>query len=191
MNKAVKYIIYLCAAAMLLFSSCGDDDEDEIQKEETGSAQKNQHCGVVMMKFNDKDFTNFYAYNPVFEAYTSVYDHFFHVLLSTDTGSEGMWLWGVYRPENDYGYILEFISTGQMQIGDDLENLKFLFHQSWHTIDDEESVRWHTEYSGRAFVKQKTATSITIGFENFSFERYDRYNSEITINGEVTFPVEE
>ena len=189
MNKSVKYIIYLCAAAMLLFSSCGDDDEDEIQKEETGSAQKNQHCGVVMMKFRDKDFTNFYAYNSVFEAYSSG-DNYFQFILSSDTGSEGKWLWGVYYPD-DYGYILEFISTGQMQIGDDLENLKFLFHQSWHAINDEESFRLHTEYSGRAFVKQKTATSITIGFENFSFERYDKYNSEITINGEVTFPVEE
>lgn len=174
MNKYIKFIAFaLMAVFSLAFVSCGDDDDDPDVDIKNGKVSV-AYAGAITETYSVTQATFTHLYQRVVG--TTKIDSSdgvtFDVTFSDDDGSYTYW---------------QFQTQDEIKKGANLsiDGVFFGYDSARHTDDTE----------GDAKVKAVSSNKITLSFKNFRFERYISISSNkkqvITINGEITFTLDE
>ena len=172
MNKYIKFIAFaMMAVFSFTFFSCGDDDDDpdvDIKNSKVSVA----YAGALTKNYSVTQATFTHLYQSI-EGTTKI-DSFdgvtFDVTFSDDDDSYTYWQ---FQTQNEIKKGAN-LSIDGVFFGDDAAR---------HTDNTE----------GDAIVKAASSNIITLSFKNFKFERYISFNKTqfITINGEITFTLDE
>lgn len=171
MNKHIKFLLFaMMAVFCLAFASCGDDVE--------GYDVDNKN-GKVSVAYEGAVTENYYVNDATFE---SLYQR---VEGTTKIDSYDGTTFKVAFTDGDYYYIYwQFQTNDEIKKGANLSIDGVFFNDASYCTDDTE---------GDAIVKAVSSDKITLSFKNFKFERYISFNKTqfITINGEITFTLDE
>ena len=174
MNKYIKFMAFaMMAVFSLAFVSCGDDDDEPDVDIKNGKVSV-AYAGAVTENYSVAQATFSHLYQNV--EGTTIIDSFngatFNVTFSDDGGSYTYW---------------QFQTQDEVKKGANLSIDGVFF--------GDDTARYTDNTEGDAIVKAVSSNKITLSFKNFKFERYISISSDkkqvITINGEITFTLDE
>ena len=164
----------MMAVFSLSLVSCGDDDDDEFEPE-----QSNKN-GKVSVAYENAITEEYSVLNATFESWSQEVEGTTLIVYDNGATFDVVFVKG----NNSYAY-WQFQTHDGIKKGTNLTiNGVFFNNDPRHTDETE----------GDAIVKYVSKDKITLSFKNFSFERYIAIDSnkkqKITINGEITFTLD-
>lgn len=174
MNKYVKFMAFAMMAVFnIAFVSCGDDDDDPDVDIKNGKISV-AYAGAVTENYSVDQATFIYLYQRV-EGTTKI-DSFDGVTFSV-----------TFSDDDDFYTYWQFQTQDEIKKGKNLSIDGVFFGN--------DLARYTDDTEGEAIVKAVSSNKITLLFKNFKFERYISFSSNklqvITINGEITFTLDE
>lgn len=174
MNKYIKFMAFaMMAVFSLAFASCGDDDEDNNVDIKNGKVSV-AYAGAVTENYSVVQATFESLYQRV-EGTTKI-DSF-----------DGATFEVTFSDGDSYYTYWQFQTKDEIKKGANLSIDGVFF--------GDDTARYTDDTEGEAIVKTVSSNKITLSFKNFKFERYISISSNkkqvITINGEITFTLDE
>lgn len=183
-NKFQLLAFLMLTLSLPLFTSCGDDDDDDLTDgiEDYGE-ELFKADGHLTVQYGDGDPEQYNAYDASFTRFsqevigTAHYDltsgATFYICLGESFAQRVAWM--------------QFQTKEEIKQGEEMNVTGVFFNDNTYNTD---------ETSGTAYVKSVSNDKITIVFTDFQFDRIsvwrvgDSTFQTMTINGEVTFSLE-